>query len=169
MTAMPAPIYDDAQTNDEGFADSLSLLDNEFTITGRLSHGGFGITYLAKDNRLNRTVVIDFGAAREEASKKTHAVSTVMVVKGGCSPHEFYFVGSKQNASNDLCALATTFYHLISGQAPINSQTCVSEIVINNPDHRVRRSGSFPDLKDAFLAAIDKAHAGSDVICPGVG
>lgn len=288
MTAMPDPNYDDDSANDEGLSDGTSLLDDEFTITGRLSHGGFGITYLAKDNSLNRTVVIkecfpeafctrrnntsvmvrsstyedqylsivkmftreaqsiakmrhpnivgvhrvfednntaymaldlidghdlmeiiededrdltpkqikdilfkildaielvhahdllhrdispdnilldkwgnpfliDFGAAREEASKKTRAVSTLMVVKDGYSPHEFYFAGSKQDASSDLYALAATFYHIISGQAPINSQTRVSEVAINNPDPCVPLSGSFPDYEDAFLAAIDKA------------
>lgn len=285
---MPDPIYDEASTVDEGLPDGMSLLDNEFTVTGRLSHGGFGITYLAKDNSLNRTVVIkecfpeafctrrnntsvmvrsptyeeqylsivkmftreaqsiakmrhpnivgvhrvfednntaymaldlidghdlmeiiededrdltpkqikdilfkildaielvhahdllhrdispdnilldkwgnpfliDFGAAREEASKRTRAVSTLMVVKDGYSPHEFYFAGSKQDASSDLYALAATFYHIISGQAPINSQTRVSEVAINNPDPCVPLSGSFPDYEDAFLAAIDKA------------
>jgi serine/threonine protein kinase len=288
MNAMPDPIYDEASTVDEGLPDGMSLLDNEFTVTGRLSHGGFGITYLAKDNSLNRTVVIkecfpeafctrrnntsvmvrsptyeeqylsivkmftreaqsiakmrhpnivgvhrvfednntaymaldlidghdlmeiiededrdltpkqikdilfkildaielvhahdllhrdispdnilldkwgnpfliDFGAAREEASKRTRAVSTLMVVKDGYSPHEFYFAGSKQDASSDLYALAATFYHIISGQAPINSQTRVSEVAINNPDPCVPLSGSFPDYEDAFLAAIDKA------------
>ena len=288
MTAMPEPFYDDPDANDEGLADGTMLLDEEFTITGRLSHGGFGITYLAKDNHLSRPVVIkecfpeafvsrhknasvkvrshghedqyrsivkmfmrearsiaklrhpnivgvhrvfednhtaymaldlidghdlqeiiedenrdltphqvkdilfkildaielvhahdllhrdispdnilldkwgnpvliDFGAAREEASKKTRTISTVMVVKDGYSPQEFYFAGSKQNASSDLYALAATFYHLISGQAPVNSQVRVSEIAMKNPDPYMPLLGSFPDHDDLFLSAIDKA------------
>ena len=288
MTAMPEPFYDDPKANDEGLPDGVSLLDNEFTITGRLSHGGFGITYLAKDNSLNRTVVIkecfpeafcsrrnnssvmvrsathedqyqsivkmftreaqsiakmrhpnivgvhrvfednhtaymaldlidghdlmeiiededrdltpnqikdilfkildaielvhahdllhrdispdnilldkwgnpvliDFGAAREEASKRTRTVSSVMVVKDGYSPQEFYFAGSKQNASSDLYALAATFYHLISGQAPANSQSRVSAIATSDPDPCVPLTGCFPDYDDIFLEAIDKA------------
>lgn len=279
---------DEYVSEDEGLADGATLLDEEFTITGRLSHGGFGITYLAKDNHLSRPVVIkecfpeafvsrrnnnsvmvrssqhedqyrsivkmfmrearsiaklrhpnivgvhrvfednhtaymaldlidghdlqeiiededrdltptqvkdilfkildaielvhahdllhrdispdnilldkwgnpvliDFGAAREEASKKTRTVSTVMVVKDGYSPQEFYFAGSKQNESSDLYALAATFYHLISGQAPVNSQTRVSEVAMKNGDPCVPLSGSFPEYDDLFLAAIDKA------------
>ena len=290
MTAMPDPIYDDSAANDEGLADNTTLLNAEFTITGRLSHGGFGITYLAKDNSLSRSVVIkecfpeafvsrrnnssvmvrshghedqyrsivkmfmrearsiaklrhpnivgvhrvfednhtaymaldlidghdlqeimedpdrdltptqikdilfkildaielvhahdllhrdispdnilldkwgnpvliDFGAAREEASKKTRTISTVMVVKDGYSPQEFYFAGSKQNASSDLYALAATFYHLISGEAPTNSQARVSEIAMKNPDPCMPLTGSFPEFDDLFLAAIDKAMA----------
>lgn len=42
-------------------------------------------------------------------------------------------------------------------QAPTNSQTCVSEIAINNPDPCVPMPGSFPDFEVAFLAPIDKA------------
>lgn len=287
MTAMPDPI-DDLTPDDDGLPDGMSLMDGEFTITGRISHGGFGITYLAYDNSLNRTVVIkecypeafcnrrdnssvvvrssahedqyksivqmfmrearsiakmrhpnivgvhrvfednhtaymaldlidgddlkeimededrtltptqikdmlfkildaielvhahdllhrdispdnilldkwgnpvliDFGAAREEASKKSHMISTVMIVKDGYSPQEFYFAGSKQNASSDLYALAATFYHLISGQAPVNSQARVAEIAVNNPDPCQPLCGSFPDYDDLFLAAIDKA------------
>ncbi len=290
MSAMPQPIdvYSNDKPDDPGLPDGVSLLNGEFEITGRISHGGFGITYLAKDVGLNRTVVIkecfpeafcnrrsnssvmvrssshedqyrsivemfmrearsiakmrhpnivavhrvfednhtaymaldliegddlkeiiededrnltptqikdilfkildaielvhahdllhrdispdnilldkwgnpvliDFGAAREEASKKTRTVSTVMIVKDGYSPQEFYFAGGNQNASSDLYALAATFYHLISGQAPTNSQTRVSEIAMGNADPCMPLSGSFPDYDDTFLAAIDKA------------
>jgi len=38
-------------------------------------------------------VLIDFGAAREQASKKSRAVSQLMVVKDGYSPQEFYISG----------------------------------------------------------------------------
>ena len=34
------------------------LSDDQFTITGQLGAGGFGITYRAKDNVLGRTIVI---------------------------------------------------------------------------------------------------------------
>ncbi|MDP5359894.1 MAG: serine/threonine protein kinase, partial [Paracoccaceae bacterium] len=62
-------------------------------------------------------VLIDFGAAREEASRETRALSTVLIVKDGYSPQEFYFAGGKQGPSSDLYALGATFYHLISGKA----------------------------------------------------
>lgn len=101
--------------------------------------------------------LIDFGAAREEASRETRAVSSVLVVKDGYSPQEFYFAGGKQGPSSDLYALGATFYHLISGTAPPNSQTRMAEFAGNSPDPCEPLVGRFPEYDQAFLAAIDKA------------
>ncbi len=102
-------------------------------------------------------VLIDFGAAREEASRETRAISAVLVVKDGYSPQEFYFAGGKQGPSSDLYALGATFYHLISGEAPPNSQTRMAEFAGNNPDPCEPLAGRFPDYDPEFLEAIDKA------------
>mgnify|MGYP000736870851 CR=1 FL=1 len=101
--------------------------------------------------------LIDFGAAREEASRETRAVSSVLIVKDGYSPQEFYFAGGKQGPSSDLYALGATFYHLISGEAPPNSQTRMAEFAGNNPDPCEPLAGRFPEYDLAFLKAIDKA------------
>ncbi len=102
-------------------------------------------------------VLIDFGAAREEASRETRAVSSVLIVKDGYSPQEFYFAGGKQSASSDLYALGASFYHLISGNAPPNSQTRMAEFAGNNPDPCEPLVGRYPEYDQVFLAAIDKA------------
>jgi len=102
-------------------------------------------------------ILIDFGAAREEASRETRAVSAVLVVKDGYSPQEFYFAGGKQSPSSDLYALGATFYHLISGEAPPNSQTRMAEYAGNNPDPCEPLAGRFPAYDMVFLEAIDKA------------
>lgn len=102
-------------------------------------------------------VLIDFGAAREEASRETRAVSAVLVVKDGYSPQEFYFAGGKQGPSSDLYALGATFYHLISGEAPPNSQTRMAEYAANNPDPCEPLAGRFPEYDNDFLRAIDAA------------
>lgn len=101
--------------------------------------------------------LIDFGAAREDASKKTNDVSTMLVVKDGYSPHEFYISGSSQGPCSDLYALGATMYHLISGEAPPNSQTRVAELTNNNDDPYVPLAGRFPQYESSFLEAIDKA------------
>ncbi|MEL6571687.1 MAG: serine/threonine-protein kinase [Pseudomonadota bacterium] len=287
MTAMPQPYDDHATIPMEGLDEGATLLNGQFTITSQLSRGGFGITYLAKDNTLDRTVVIkecfpetfcvrqnatvrvktssneaqyrsivemfmrearaiakmrhpaivgvhrvfednqtaymaldmidghdlleiihdddrnltphqvkdilikvldavalihsedllhrdispdnilinkwgdpvliDFGAAREEASKNTRIMSSVLVVKDGYSPQEFYFAGSAQTASSDLYALGATFYHLIAGEAPINSQARVAEVAIKNGDPYKPLVGRFPEYDEKFLESIDKA------------
>jgi len=50
----------------------------------------------------NEPVLIDFGSARQEVSKKSRALSAMLVVKDGYSPQEFYIAGSRQMACSDL-------------------------------------------------------------------
>ena len=102
-------------------------------------------------------VLIDFGAAREEASRETRALSAVLIVKDGYSPQEFYFAGGKQSACSDLYALGASFYHVITGEAPPNSQTRMAEFAGNNPDPCRPLAGRFDQYEPEFLAAIDKA------------
>lgn len=102
-------------------------------------------------------VLIDFGAARGDASRRTRAVSSILVVKDGYSPCEFYAAGSEQTPSSDLYALAATFYHLLSGEIPPNSQTRMIEIAGRKPDPCVPLAGRIPGYAPAFLEAIDTA------------
>ncbi|WP_436399070.1 serine/threonine-protein kinase [Roseobacter sp. S98] len=104
-----------------------------------------------------RPVLIDFGAAREEASRKSRVMSQVLVVKDGYSPQEFYVAGSQQTPSSDLYALAATLSHLISGEAPPNSQARLAALASNQPDLYLPLEGRFPAYDDAFLKAIDRA------------
>ncbi|WP_298837016.1 serine/threonine-protein kinase [uncultured Roseobacter sp.] len=104
-----------------------------------------------------RPVLIDFGAAREEASRKSRVMSQVLVVKDGYSPQEFYVAGSQQTPSSDLYALAATLSHLISGKAPPNSQARLAALASSQPDLYEPLAGRFPGYDDTFLRAIDKA------------
>ncbi|MFU8822710.1 serine/threonine protein kinase [Yoonia sp.] len=102
-------------------------------------------------------VLIDFDAAREEASRETRMLSTMLIVKDGYSPQEFYFSGGIQSPASDLYALAATFYHVISGEAPTNSQTRMADFAGKNPDPCPPLAGRFGGYEPEFLAAIDKA------------
>jgi serine/threonine protein kinase len=102
-------------------------------------------------------VLIDFGAAKEEATRASRALSALHVVKDGYSPHEFYIAGSTQDASSDLYSLGATFYHVLTGEAPPDSQARVSAIAADRPDPYKPVAGKFPQFEDAFLHAIDKA------------
>jgi serine/threonine protein kinase len=102
-------------------------------------------------------VLIDFGAAKEEATRASRALSALHVVKDGYSPHEFYIAGSTQDASSDLYSLGATFYHVLTGEAPPDSQARVSAIAADRPDPYRPVTGKFPQFEDAFLHAIDKA------------
>ena len=104
-------------------------------------------------------VLIDFGAAKEEATRASRALSALHVVKDGYSPHEFYIAGSTQDASSDIYSLGATFYHVLTGAPPPDSQTRVSSIAAERPDPFEPLSGRFPKYEDSFLHAIDKALA----------
>ena len=104
-------------------------------------------------------VLIDFGAAREEATKQSRVLSALRVVKDGYSPQEFYIAGSEQSPSSDLYALAASFYHLIHKDVPPNSQARLAAIASSEPDPYLPLAGRFPEYEDAFLAALDKALA----------
>lgn len=104
-------------------------------------------------------VLIDFGAAREQASKKSRAVSQLMVVKDGYSPQEFYISGSRQGPFSDIYSLAATFYHLITGEAPVDSQTRMAALAAQQPDPCLPLAGQMKGYDPAFLTALDQAMA----------
>lgn len=102
-------------------------------------------------------VLIDFGAAREQASQKSRAMSALRVVKDGYSPQEFYIAGSEQGPWSDLYALGATLYHLISGEAPMNGQARLAALADEQPDPYVPLAGRFAGYPPGFLEAIDRA------------
>ncbi len=109
-------------------------------------------------DRKGEPILIDFGAARQQASAiGGKALSAMRVVKEGYSPQEFYVSGSLQNQSSDLYGLGATFYHLISGEAPPDSQARLVAIAEGGRDPYVPLAGRVSGYPDNFLSAIDKA------------
>ncbi len=104
-----------------------------------------------------RPVLIDFGAAREEATKKSRVLSALRVVKDGYSPQEFYVQGSAQTPSSDLYALGATFYHLIEGDIPPNSQSRLAAIAAGEKDLYEPLADRTKGFDKKFLNAIDMA------------
>jgi len=102
-------------------------------------------------------VLIDFGAAREKATKASRALSALLVVKDGYSPQEFYVAGSEQGPPSDLYALAATMYHLIVGQAPPNSQSRVAALAEHRDDPYEPIAYKVAGYEPSFLNAIDRA------------
>lgn len=110
-------------------------------------------------NESYHPVLIDFGAAREEATKQSRVLSALRVVKDGYSPQEFYIAGSEQSPSSDLYALAASFHHLIADDVPPNSQARLAAIASGEADPYIPLAGRFDAYEPDFLAAIDKALA----------
>ncbi len=107
--------------------------------------------------RNGEPVLIDFGAAREQASQKSRAMSALRVVKDGYSPQEFYIAGSEQGPWSDLYALGATLYHLISGEAPVNGQARLAALADEKADPYKPLAGRFAGYPPGFLEAIDRA------------
>jgi len=108
-------------------------------------------------DKTGNPVLIDFGAAREKATKASRALSALLVVKDGYSPQEFYVAGSEQGPSSDLYALAATIYHLLVGEAPPNSQLRLASLAERKSDPYRSIFKRVTGYDQAFLAAIDKA------------
>ena len=102
-------------------------------------------------------VLIDFGAARETATRASRVLTAMRVVKDGYSPQEFYLSGSDQFPCSDLYALAATIYHLITDTMPPNAQDRLAAVAGNDPDPYVPAAVRARGYNRTFLQAIDKA------------
>ncbi len=105
----------------------------------------------------NNPVLIDFGAAREKATRASRALSSLLVVKDGYSPQEFYIEGSQQGPSSDLYALGATFYHVLTGTPPPNSHARLAAVAANDADPYIPLAGRSDLFAPEFLTAIDRA------------
>jgi len=104
-------------------------------------------------------VLIDFGAAREVASKASRMLSSLHIVKDGYSPQEFYLANGTQGPSSDLYSLAATFYHLITGAPPPNSQVRLAALAADEPDPFVPIPPRTEGFDHFFINAINQALA----------
>ncbi len=135
----------------------VRLLSAAHTIHGvGILHRDISPDNILIDNEY-RPVLIDFGAARESAVRKSRMLSAMRVVKDGYSPYEFYVADSKQGPYSDLYSLGATFYHVISGVIPPESQARLGAIASGTEDPCVPLVGRFPQYDPVFLASIDKA------------
>ncbi|WP_168769122.1 serine/threonine protein kinase [Yoonia maricola] len=108
-------------------------------------------------DKAGQPTLIDFGSAREFAADRIRQKTTLLFVKDGYSPFEFYASGAAHSPASDFYALGGTIYHLITGEAPPSSQTRQVEVQSGAPDPYRPLAGRYPDYDDTYLAAIDTA------------
>lgn len=147
----------------ERLTDALleSLLRDTLNALGHVHSYGMLHRDISPDNLLldseNNLTLIDFGAAREDQRRKTRVLSTVLSVKDGYSPHEFYYSDTQQDPSSDLYSVGATFYHVITGRAPLDCQQRLVALSDGEPDpYKPLASGAW-GFSQVFLQAIDKA------------
>jgi Protein kinase domain len=136
----------------------LKLLDAISAVHEKgLLHRDISPDNILVDSKRN-PILIDFGAARDQERTTDSPVSTLHVVKDGYSPQELYLSGGgDQGPWSDLYSLAASFYHVVAGEAPSNSQSRLAAMASNVADPCVPLRGRFDGYDDAFLASIDKA------------
>jgi serine/threonine protein kinase len=135
----------------------LKLLDAVAYLHARdMLHRDISPDNILLDHR-GEPVLIDFGAAREEATRASRILSSIHTVKDGYSPHEFYLTGSAQGPASDLYALAATFYHVITGKAPPDSQSRVAAVAEGRKDPMDPLSSHGTGFDHFFMDAINKA------------
>ena len=136
---------------------ALKLLD----ALGEIHASGMLHRDIAPDNILldqgNNPILIDFGAAKQEATQHGPKMTSIRVTKEGYSPQEFYVSGAQQFPSSDLYALAATLYHAITGTVPPESQARLLALAQERPDPYQALSGHHNAYPSGLLKAIDGA------------
>lgn len=108
-------------------------------------------------SKAGEPVLIDFGAARCLVSGVAQKQSGFTLVKDGYSPHELYETGGTCGVFTDIYALAASLYYVISGHAPVDSETRLRALIADRPDPLQPLAGAFDGFPPGFLASIDKA------------
>ncbi len=116
---------------------------------------------ISPDNLLvdaeGRLTLIDFGAAQEHQNSQGSALPSIIAVKDGYSPHEFYTQNAVHDQSSDFYSLGATLYHLITGSIPPSSQERLTAISKGLADPCVPlTSGDWP-VDYNILATADRA------------
>lgn len=107
----------------------------------------------------DQITLIDFGASCERTTNREVADNTPPAVKDGYSPHEFYRSSAVQDFCSDLYSLGATFYHLITGEAPMSAFVRRMAIASGAEDpHRPLAQGEW-GFGHHLLASIDQALA----------
>jgi serine/threonine protein kinase len=156
-------LHDLLDSTDQAFtpAEVVVLLKKMLSAVEFIHESGILHRDISPDNILidqtGNPILIDFGAASEQVVRATRVLTGRRVVKDGYSPQEFYLTGAEQWPSSDLYALGATFYHVIAGKVPPESQRRLAMVAEGSPDPYEPLAGRFDGYPPGFLEAIDQA------------
>lgn len=156
-------LHDILDSTDQAFspAEIVTMLKKMLSAVEFIHQVGILHRDISPDNVLidksGNPILIDFGAASEQVMRATRVLTGRRVIKEGYSPQEFYLTGAEQSPASDLYSLGATFYHIITGQAPPESQRRLARVAEGEPDPYQPLAGRFEGYPPGFLEAIDKA------------
>jgi serine/threonine protein kinase len=156
-------LHDILDSTDQAFtpAQIVTMLKKMLSAVDFIHQAGILHRDISPDNILvdktGNPILIDFGAASEQVVRATRVLTGRRVIKEGYSPQEFYLTGAEQSPASDLYSLGSTFYHVITGKAPPESQRRLARVAERAPDPYVPLAGRYEGYPPGFLEAIDKA------------
>jgi len=156
-------LHDILDSTDQAFTpdQTVAMLKKMLSAVEFIHQAGILHRDISPDNILvdktGNPILIDFGAASEQVMRATRVLTGRRVIKEGYSPQEFYLTGAEQGPCSDLYSLGATFYHVISGKAPPESQRRLARVAEGEPDPYQPLAGRFAGYPAGFLEAIDKA------------
>ena len=156
-------LEDILSSTDQAFtpAEIVVLLQKMLSAADFIHQAGILHRDISPDNILidrdGNPVLIDFGAASQATLVPTRVLTGRRVVKDGYSPQEFYLTGAEQSPASDLYSLGATFYHVITGAPPVESQRRLARIAEGAPDPYQPLAGRYPAYPEGMLTSIDKA------------
>ena len=108
-------------------------------------------------DKTGNPILIDFGAASEQVMRATRVLTGRRVIKEGYSPQEFYLTGAEQSPASDLYSLGATFYHVITGSPPPESQRRLARVAEGESDPYQPLAGRFARKPPGALEATSWA------------
>ena len=156
-------LHDILDSTDQAFtpAETVNMLKRMLSAVEFIHQVGILHRDISPDNILvdktGNPILIDFGAASEQIVRATRVLTGRRVIKEGYSPQEFYLTGAEQSPASDLYSLGATFYHVITGAPPPESQRRLARVAEGEADPYKRLTGHYEGYPPGFLEAIDKS------------
>ncbi len=156
-------LHDILDSTDQAFTptETVTMLKRMLSAVEFIHQVGILHRDISPDNILvdktRNPILIDFGAASEQIVRATRVLTGRRVIKEGYSPQEFYLTGAEQSPASDLYSLGATFYHVITGAPPPESQRRLARVAEGEPDPYQRLTGRYAGYPPGFLEAIDKS------------
>src|SRR5262245_2512687 len=111
-----------------------------------------------KLNERGEIILLDFGLAKEEAMESALATGSVRGYTLKYAPLE-QIQGTGTDPRSDLYSLAATFYHIMTGQEPLDALTRATTLIEGRPDPLRRADELNPQVSPKVSALLEQAMA----------
>lgn len=102
-------------------------------------------------------LLADFSTFREDKSKVSKVVSSVLRAQSVHAPLEFIYEGSEQNEASDIFSLGSVIYMLMTESAPVSCQDRLAKVAKGEPDPYVPVEKIQSRYDSKFMRFIDLA------------